>query len=76
MKPNSVVITAMIVIGVMQVGAMYFGIDGQFRAYCLGAIAGLAGWAVPTKYLNSLSKLLSDGRGNQKRRKRGKRGRA
>ena len=62
MKSKSVVITAIIAISIMQIVAMFFNINGTFRAYCLAAIAGLAGWTVPTKYLNRVTAYISNGR--------------
>ena len=47
MKTNSVVITAIIVLGILEVFAMYHGINGTFRTIVFMAIAGLAGWRVP-----------------------------
>ena len=40
-------ITAIIVIGSMQIAAMHYGINGTFRAICVGAILGIGGWAMP-----------------------------
>jgi len=47
MKANSVVITAIIVLGILECVAMYHGINGTFRAIIFAAIAGLAGWRIP-----------------------------
>ncbi len=49
MKSNSVVITAIIILGLLEVCAMYYGINGTFRTIIFTAIAGLAGWRVPFK---------------------------
>lgn len=49
MKTNSVVITAIIVLCIIQLAAMYFGINGTFRTMVVGAICGLAGWRIPVK---------------------------
>lgn len=32
---------------IMQVAAMHYGINGTFRALCLGAIMGIGGWLMP-----------------------------
>ena len=44
---NSVVITAIICLAVLEVFAMHFGINGTFRTFIFTAIAGLAGWRIP-----------------------------
>ena len=41
-----IVITAIITLGVIQVAAMHYGIDGMFRALVTGAICGAAGIAI------------------------------
>ena len=38
---------AIICIGIMQIAAMHYGINGTFRALCLGAIMGIGGWLMP-----------------------------
>jgi len=47
MKTNSVVITALIVLCIIQLAAMYFGINGTLRSIIVMVIAGLAGWRIP-----------------------------
>ena len=49
MKTNSVVITAIICLSVLEVFAMHYGINGTFRTIVFTAIAGLAGWRIPMK---------------------------
>ena len=49
MKPNPVVITAIIVLCIIQLAAMYFGINGTLRTIIVMIIAGLAGWRIPTE---------------------------
>ena len=49
MKPNSVVITAIICLSVLEIFAMFFGINGTFRTFIFTAIAGLAGWRIKIK---------------------------
>ena len=34
-------------IAAMQIAAMHYGINGTFRALCVGAILGIGGWAMP-----------------------------
>ena len=45
--PKSVLITGLICITLIQMTAMYFGIDGTFRAICAALIAGILGIALP-----------------------------
>jgi len=52
MKANSVVITAIICLALLEVCAMFQGINGTFRTIIFTAIAGLAGWRIPIS-LNS-----------------------
>jgi len=47
MKTNKVVIVAILSLVVVQIAAMYYGINGTFRTMIVGAIAGLAGWRIP-----------------------------
>lgn len=56
MKTNNVVITAIICLTILEVCAMFNGINGTFRTVIFMAIAGLAGWRVPSKSLNNLTK--------------------
>ena len=49
MKPNSVVITAIIVLGLLEAWALYNGINGTLLTLVFAIIAGLAGWRVPMK---------------------------
>ena len=46
-KPNSVVISAIISLVIMQIAAMHYEINGTFRMIVAAAIAGLAGWKIP-----------------------------
>jgi len=48
MKPNCVVITAIICLSILEVFAMFKGINGTFRTIIFATIAGLAGWTMPT----------------------------
>lgn len=53
-KPHrSVVITAIIVIGVLEAWALTLGFNGIMLAGALAIIAGLAGWVVPAPKLNT-----------------------
>lgn len=45
--PKEVMITALVVLGAMQIGAMYFGVNGTFRAYTLMIIGAICGLALP-----------------------------
>lgn len=56
MKANSVVITAIVCLTILEIGAMFNGINGTFRTIIFMAIAGLAGWRIPSKSLNSITK--------------------
>ena len=47
MKANSVVITGIICLAIIQIAAMHYGINGTFRTIIAGAICGLAGWRIP-----------------------------
>ena len=49
MKANSVVITAIIVLGILEICAMYYGINGTMRTIIFAIIAGLAGYRIPFK---------------------------
>ncbi len=57
MKTNKVVIVAILSLVVVQIAAMYYGINGTFRTMIVGAIAGLAGWRIPNEK-NSLEVKL------------------
>ena len=46
MKANNVVITAIISLSIMEVCAMYYGINGMMRTMIFTIIAGLAGWRI------------------------------
>ena len=46
-KANSVVITAIIVLAVIEIAAMYYGVNGTLRTIIVAAICGLAGWRIP-----------------------------
>lgn len=48
--PKEVLITALIVLGVVQCVAFYFGIDGMFRAMFAALIAGIAGLAIKSPF--------------------------
>ena len=45
-KTNSIVMTAIIGLVVIQIFAMHYGINGTFRMIMTAAIAGLAGWRI------------------------------
>lgn len=49
---KEVLITAMIVIGVVELYALSQGIDGFLLTAVIGVIAGLAGWVVPQPKIN------------------------
>ena len=44
---NSVVITAIIALLIIQILAIKYGINGGLRTLIVGVIAGLAGWRIP-----------------------------
>ena len=44
---DKVVIVAIFVLCIIQLAAMYFGINGTLRTLIVGAICGLAGWRIP-----------------------------
>lgn len=46
MKANTVVITAIICLSILEIFAMNYGINGTFRTGVFMVIAGLAGWRV------------------------------
>jgi len=46
MKANSVVITAIMCLTLLEICAMFNGINGTFRTFIFTAIAGLAGWRI------------------------------
>lgn len=51
-KPQrSVVITAIVVIGAVEVVALLQGIDGVLLTGAVAIIAGLAGWVIPAPLL-------------------------
>ena len=45
---NNIVGIAIVALAIMQVAAMYFGVNGTFRTMIVGIIAGLAGWRIPS----------------------------
>ena len=45
-----IVISAIASLTIIEVAAMYLGINGTFRMLLTGAICGLAGWVIPTPY--------------------------
>ena len=47
-KPNSVVMAAIAALVIIEIAAMSMGFNGTLRMIIVGAIAGLAGWRVPT----------------------------
>ena len=49
MKTNSVVITTIIALIILELGAMHYGINGGFRTLIVGIIAGLGGWRIKVK---------------------------
>jgi len=42
-----IVIVAITSLTVVQVVALYYGVNGMLRAFIAAAIAGLAGWRIP-----------------------------
>ena len=46
-KPMPVICTAIGALVILELAAMYYGINGTFRTMVFAAIAGLAGWAIP-----------------------------
>ena len=46
MKANSVVITAIVCLAIMEIFAMHYGINGTVRTVIFTIIAGLAGWRI------------------------------
>ena len=53
-KPHrSVVITAIVVIGVLEAWALTLGFNGIMLTGVLAVIAGLAGWVVPAPTLRT-----------------------
>lgn len=48
-RTDRVVIVAIIGLAIMQIVAMYYGVNGTFRTYVVATIAGLAGWRIPIK---------------------------
>lgn len=52
MKINYVVISAIIVIGILETIALIKGINGTLLTLTVGAIAGLAGWRIPNGQKN------------------------
>lgn len=49
---KEIIITAIIVIGVVEMFALYQGIDGLLLTAVIGVIAGLAGWTAPQPKIN------------------------
>lgn len=45
-----VAVVGLVCIMLIQVAAMYFGIDGTFRAICAALIAGIVGVAIPNPF--------------------------
>jgi len=48
MKTNPVVITGILCLTILEICAMFNGINGTFRTIIFTAIAGLAGWRIKT----------------------------
>jgi hypothetical protein len=48
-----IIVTAIICLTILELFAMYYGINGTFRTIIFTAIAGLAGWSVPQLKLRS-----------------------
>ena len=44
---TSVIITAIICLCILEIVALYMGIDGTLFTIVIAAIAGLAGWTIP-----------------------------
>ena len=49
MRTNAIVITAIIALVIIEVVAMILEFNGTLRMAIVAAIAGLAGWRIPTK---------------------------
>ena len=49
---KEIIITAIIVIGVVEMFALYQGIDGLLLTAVIGVIAGLTGWTAPQPKIN------------------------
>ena len=56
MKTNTIVITAIICLSVLEIFAMHYGINGTFRTAVFTVIAGLAGWR--TEWKQSSPKIV------------------
>ena len=46
---TSVIVTAIISLTIIQLAAMYYGINGTLRTVIVGIVAALAGFAFPSK---------------------------
>ncbi len=49
---TKVIITAIVCLAILEIVAMYFGINGTMLTIVVAAIAGLAGWSAPQLKLN------------------------
>lgn len=49
-KPTSLLITALVILGIIQCVAMHYGIDGIFRATIAAIIAGIVGLSWPSPF--------------------------
>jgi|TARA_R100000093_G_C1934161_1_gene69796 hypothetical protein len=47
MKSDKVLMTGIIILGFLQITAMFFGINGTFRTYVIGAILLILGVQMP-----------------------------
>ena len=50
-KKKGIVITAMVCLTVLELAALYQGINGSLFTIIVAAVAGLAGWVLPTPKL-------------------------
>ncbi|KKN36386.1 hypothetical protein LCGC14_0774240 [marine sediment metagenome] len=50
MRPKPyVILGAIVCLTIIQIAAMHYGINGTLRTAIVGIIAGLVGYAIPTK---------------------------
>ena len=53
---KEVVIAVVIAILIIQIAAMYFGINGTFRTFCIGLLALIAGVVTPKEVFTKWKK--------------------
>ncbi len=51
--PKEVLITAIVALMIIEIVALFLGINGTFRMILTAAICGLAGWAIPFPHKNA-----------------------